>query len=88
VIRPFLRITEGTSIRPAPPIAERRRWLKNGVPIENAGLVADLMAMAQRERSSEKGKLGAQKKRKPRAPRVGTGFEKKSRSATGKFKKQ
>jgi hypothetical protein len=58
------------------------------VPIENAGLVADLMAMAQRERSSEKGKLGAQKKRKPRAPRVGTGFEKKSRSATGKFKKQ
>jgi hypothetical protein len=56
------------------------------VPIENAGLVADLMAMAQRERSSEKGKLGAQKKRKPRAPRVGTGFEKKPRSATGEWK--
>ncbi|MHB1082156.1 MAG: hypothetical protein ACYC67_22385 [Prosthecobacter sp.] len=71
-------------------LKKRRRWLKNGVPFDEAEIHIRILLNAMHERPRIKGKKGAESKRhKPRAPRSGQGrFEEKQRDIGGVFRKQ
>jgi hypothetical protein len=72
------------------PITTRRAWITNGIPKEHAHFIHSDMNFSQKERLKEKGKEGAEKKRrKPRTPRGESGkFQERKRGSEGTFKKQ
>lgn len=71
------------------PITTRRNWITNGIPKEHAQIIHSDMHYSQTNRAKEKGKEGAEKKRrKPGPPRGERGqFREKKRGSEGTFKK-
>ncbi|CAN5843086.1 hypothetical protein BH11VER1_BH11VER1_22980 [soil metagenome] len=62
------RTSMGSSYRPVILMNKRREWLKTGVPTRKVQLVIEQIWMAIEQRQAEKGREGADKKRrKPRA---------------------